>query len=1153
MCVQLSTAQVGLDWLQRYGAAGFVPPNGFAVDGSGNTYITSRVWSGQTWDVLTLKRDRSGNLKWARTWDGTWDTTDVGVAVAVDRLGSVYVLSREARHHTLISRYHVIKYDSSGVLLWVATPDVAPMDEWIGTDYDEIALDSAGNLYTALGAEEAYYDENNYLHYNNRVILLKVSPGGGIQWQRVYGTGTPGHMVLDLRVDEEGNSYLFGQGSSESCSDCYGEFVIMKVRPNGDTDWLHYFENPVSKTGAGNAMTIDKRGNMYVGFNEGLGLARQSYLMKFNSSGIQQWTTVGSANASFYSLIADDYGGVFALGLLNSGYSHSVERYDSTGAVVWMNADIAELYSPDSGVLDTSGCLYVTNRYSTAKIEPTGRTAWLYRLPGSPWFYATPAIGLDDSSYVYLGGYASIGGKYDVMVMRLSQYGVYRPAAREKWIAGETDTIRWRDPGWATKNISCILNEGTPIEETIPVAVDVTSDSSFAWEIPNTLLSYKSRIIIANAADPSQTIKSGTFRLKPYRLTMLTSDSAYEPYRVESDRWGFGNSRVEMWPESYWSGRIDYQGTDPFTGMQYSQSVLDSVFAYLPPNSFPDWPSFVRAFGVSACYRNAAAGIYNLRAVNRWWDILGQWKGSCFGIAAANALAFTERSNFLFHFPSFPPFGMPLEVAADTSVINVVTPLFTQQFGRPTTDNDKVAWPRNPNQTVNDLKAMLREDEAPIRTLSFYNNNGSGGHTITAHWLEKAAGENPFYRVHVWDNSYPSVLDASIMIDTLGHGGTGIWWATHAWAGWGGAWHLILEVPSHEYFLGAMLPKNSLASANPVRTSPFALSDSVVEVLGFKQAGIAIQNGSGGVTGLVGGVVLTGIPGSTALQVRDGSESPPYGYLLENRSYEVTLDSAGSERLGLTLYTGKRLLSYERRDVLSHQQDRIAYDGGMRIANPDPEAKAVRLLAITGEASQDKLFALRGLMLGQADSLSIDNSDSNSLVFRSYGGARTYDLEVNLTSAGGLGQFVASGIQIGANSGHTIVPDWTDFAGGLLTIYVDEGNDGTVDDTVRLSNGATGADDLGSVGVPTEYSLAQNYPNPFNNSTTIRYALPHKSAVQLTVYNTLGQQVAVIEEGEKGVGYHEIRFNATTLSSGVYFYRLKAGNFTQTKKFLLLK
>lgn len=89
--------------------------------------------------------------------------------------------------------------------------------------------------------------------------------------------------------------------------------------------------------------------------------------------------------------------------------------------------------------------------------------------------------------------------------------------------------------------------------------------------------------------------------------------------------------------------------------------------------------------------------------------------------------------------------------------------------------------------------------------------------------------------------------------------------------------------------------------------------------------------------------------------------------------------------------------------------------------------------------------------------------------------------------------------------------------------------------------------------VPQEYALDQNFPNPFNPSTTIRYGLPSHSHVTLFVFNTLGQQVAVLQNEEQEAGYHEVTFNGSNLASGVYLYRLQAGEFAQTKRLLLLR
>lgn len=89
--------------------------------------------------------------------------------------------------------------------------------------------------------------------------------------------------------------------------------------------------------------------------------------------------------------------------------------------------------------------------------------------------------------------------------------------------------------------------------------------------------------------------------------------------------------------------------------------------------------------------------------------------------------------------------------------------------------------------------------------------------------------------------------------------------------------------------------------------------------------------------------------------------------------------------------------------------------------------------------------------------------------------------------------------------------------------------------------------------LPREFALLQNYPNPFNPSTTIKYNLPIDAHVTLKLYDVLGREVlTMVNEQAKG-GYHSATLDASRLSSGVYFYRVQAAAFAQTKKLLLLR
>jgi len=91
------------------------------------------------------------------------------------------------------------------------------------------------------------------------------------------------------------------------------------------------------------------------------------------------------------------------------------------------------------------------------------------------------------------------------------------------------------------------------------------------------------------------------------------------------------------------------------------------------------------------------------------------------------------------------------------------------------------------------------------------------------------------------------------------------------------------------------------------------------------------------------------------------------------------------------------------------------------------------------------------------------------------------------------------------------------------------------------------------VPVLTEFALDQNYPNPFNPSTTINCRIPELSFITIKVYDVLGSEIITLVNEEKPAGTYEVEFNASTLPSGIYFYRLQTNKFTQVKKMILLK
>ncbi len=129
-------------------------------------------------------------------------------------------------------------------------------------------------------------------------------------------------------------------------------------------------------------------------------------------------------------------------------------------------------------------------------------------------------------------------------------------------------------------------------------------------------------------------------------------------------------------------------------------------------------------------------------------------------------------------------------------------------------------------------------------------------------------------------------------------------------------------------------------------------------------------------------------------------------------------------------------------------------------------------------------------------------------------------------------------------------------SGQVIVDKISDGNNnilsGFFSNPDAQSTNVTSADETNPI-VIKNYTLFQNYPNPFNPSTKISYALPQNSFVELKVFNLLGQEIATLVNEQKPVGNYEVNFDASNLPSGVYIYKMKAGEYVQTKKMVLLK
>jgi len=308
---------------------------------------------------------------------------------------------------------------------------------------------------------------------------------------------------------------------------------------------------------------------------------------------------------------------------------------------------------------------------------------------------------------------------------------------------------------------------------------------------------------------------------------------------------------------------------------------------------------------------------------------------------------------FLNRFPGFPSFTDPITVNSSDNVKRVANEIFTHQFGFFSMINDTVSSNKTPVQTLNELKELLLEDNATIRTISIINQNPSnqnppGGHTILAYALEQDTSQGNLFYVKVYDNSKP-LSNNPITIDIFANGGNGSW-STPDWPNWGGSKGLYLEVPSEYYLNNENLYKKNNAD------SPFILAQTQLEINNPDQSNIKIIDSQGNETSYENGAIINNIPGAKPKIIKNGSSMPPYGYLLQKDNYSLILKDFVQDTVSTFFFTGNKSFMYERSGAYNEQFDNLYFDGGLEVSNNNSENKTTTLLNLISEGTQENYY-----------------------------------------------------------------------------------------------------------------------------------------------------------------------------------------------------
>jgi uncharacterized delta-60 repeat protein len=356
-------------------------------DAAGNLYVTGRTRTIENgFDFFTVKFEPSGNVAWARQYDGPEHKDDQARAIAVDSSGNVIVTGVSVGD-TPGGDFATVKYDAQGTELWTRRYDGPANAADVA---NAIGVDSLGNVVVT-GQSIASGTTPDYL-------TIKYSESGAELWQARYnGPGNSTDRALAMAIDT-GDSIFVAGGSFTSAT--FEDYAVVKYIPDGTQQWVARYNGPSNSGDTPNAIALDPSGNIYVtGRSLGSGTGDDMATVKFDAAGVQVWasryTSAGNFQDQANAIALDTSGNVFVTGSSSptGGNSQMVAvGYNAVGMQQW--ATVIGTGVGNGLTVDAGGSVYVTGSnlqtsfaqssdVLTAKLTSAGALTWSKTFSGS--------------------------------------------------------------------------------------------------------------------------------------------------------------------------------------------------------------------------------------------------------------------------------------------------------------------------------------------------------------------------------------------------------------------------------------------------------------------------------------------------------------------------------------------------------------------------------------------------------------------------------------------------------------------------------------------------------------------------------------------------------------------------------------------------
>jgi len=636
-----------------------------------------------------------------------------------------------------------------------------------------------------------------------------------------------------------------------------------------------------------------------------------------------------------------------------------------------------------------------------------------------------------------------------------------------------------------------------------------------------------------------------------YRLKRVNLNDEIEYFDVNTHAWNFKNKNSNMWPEEWWNV-FDYDSE------LFFHEIDDPI--YINSSSrFPDWFIFTEAFEYRQCYR----GLYPYQIAFDIWKVISEprvksnsltpevkyWGGSCYGFAISSFLSFNFEKKFIDKFPDLHWDGYLNSFNINDNEYGdyyrkIINELHLYQWGDQQMDWDEEKKNASPNKTLTEIKQMFADDKQDDQILLLKLDSPSSGHAVNPYKIETDKDKPSIEWIYIYDSNYPNDSTRRIKIENNS------WEYTIAPDNvWSSDKGFHLGPPMSIYFDMPTLfnQKYSLKSGT-------SSNSDYIRVFNTQSASTTITNSLDLSIGFADSSVYNHLAKGIPIIPYVGSYHPPIGYYLPQDNYSIKLTDFSDSVTYTTFFSDSVVYNYERFDAGSEQTDLLKYENGLCIYNEDNEEKTINIGSIAVQDSLELVFEINNCLLSEFDSLDIRLGDRDVLYLNNSGKQKNYDLLIRIISESLNKTFTQNQIGLAENTTHQIIPEWNNIDIESIMILIDSGNVGEFIDTIFLINEVTSIakENLDSQKKLSGYDLVQNFPNPFNLSTTIGFGIPKDCFVTLQVFNINGQLMETLVNEHKDVGRHNLLWDAARYNSGLYYYKITAGDFSAVKKCILI-